>query len=310
MGAMLLAASALTACSLGKQMGPATRPMPRNLPPQAQTQPAEPSADSRAVFTHFAQLEADLLNRGLLRRDGGGPDTPWGPRDLAENFVRIALHDEYVTDGGRLVARQTPAPLRRWNAPIRIGLRFGDSIPEDQRAKDRATVGALVDRLARSSGHSIRLSEQNPNYWVYVVAEDERREKGQEWASLFPGLEASDLAAATDMELTTFCMVLAISEGSSPVYSGALAVIRSELPERLRTSCFHEEIAQGLGLANDHYQARPSIFNDDEEFATLTKLDEQLLRILYDRRLAPGMREAEVRPLLSAIVGEVLPGGS
>jgi hypothetical protein len=44
-------------------------------------------------------------------------------------------------------------------------------------------------------------------------------------------------------------------------------VIRAEHPDLLRLSCLHEEIAQGLGLPNDSPRARPSIFNDDEEFA-------------------------------------------
>lgn len=309
-GLACLAALALSACALSGPKGPSTRPKPRALPPVETPVAATPSEASRAVETHFARVQEDLLSRGLLRVDGGGPDAPWGPRELAENFVRIALHDEYVSEGGRLVARQTPAPLRRWAAPIRIGLRFGASVPEETRVKDRAAMTSLVSRLARHSGHPIRISDQSPNYWVYVVSEDERRTKGQEWAALFPGLAASDLGAATDMELSTFCMVLAISEGRSPVYTGALAVIRAELPDLLRMSCLHEEVTQGLGLANDHYQARPSIFNDDEEFATLTGLDEKLLRVLYDKRLRPGMREAEVRPLLGPIVDGLLPGGS
>ena len=49
-----------------------------------------------------------------------------------------------------------------------------------------------------------------------------------------------------------------------------------------RGACFHEEIAQSLGLTNDSHFARPSIFNDDDEFATITKFDE-MQQILYDR---------------------------
>jgi hypothetical protein len=42
-----------------------------------------------------------------------------------------------------------------------------------------------------------------------------------------------------------------------------------------------------MGLANDSRQARPSIFNDDQEFALLTGHDELLLTILYDPACAP-----------------------
>ena len=85
-----------------------------------------------------------------------------------------------------------------------------------------------------------------------------------------------------------------------------MALIRSETPPRLRRSCVHEELAQGLGLANDSRQVRPSIFNDDEEFAYLTRHDELLLKILYDSRLRPGMTEAEARPIVLQIARELL----
>ena len=46
----------------------------------------------------------------------------------------------------------------------------------------------------------------------------------------------------------------------------AVAIVRGEHPDLMRLSCIHEELAQGLGLANDSPYARPSVFNDDEEF--------------------------------------------
>ncbi len=69
----------------------------------------------------------------------------------------------------------------------------------------------------------------------------------------------------------------------------------------MRKSCVHEEMAQAMGLTNDSPNARPSIFNDDEEFAFLTRHDEILLRMLYDPRLKAGMESYEVIPLLPAI---------
>lgn len=295
----------------------ACAPRPAEPPPGVRTPPRETTpavqpagGQSEVVAAYFARVEADLKARGLMRTDGGGPDTPFGPRDLVENFVRIALYDEYAEVGGRLVARDTPAPLRRWAGPVRIGLRFGASVPEAQRARDRAAVAAYADRLARITGHPIRVTDASPNFFVYVVGEGERRALAPEWATLFTGVSAADFAIATGMDLRTFCLVLAISEDESAVYTGALAVIRAELPDALRLSCFHEEIAQGLGLANDSPRARPSIFNDDEEFALLTRLDEKMLRMLYDSRLRPGMREAEARPIIEVIATELMPGGS
>ena len=72
----------------------------------------------------------------------------------------------------------------------------------------------------------------------------------------------------------------------------------------MRKACFHEELAQGLGLANDSPAARPSIFNDDEEFALLTDHDASLLRLLYHPDLTPGMTPDEARPILRRLLDE------
>ncbi len=100
--------------------------------------------------------------------------------------------------------------------------------------------------------------------------------------------------------------VSTFSTGSDTQFRKAVAVIRAEHPDLLRTACLHEEIAQGLGLSNDSPAARPSIFNDDEEFGLLTEHDELLLRILYDDRLVPGMTAAQARPIVAAIASELL----
>jgi hypothetical protein len=76
----------------------------------------------------------------------------------------------------------------------------------------------------------------------------------------------------------------------------------------MRRACLHEEIAQGLGLINDSPQARPSIFNDNSEFALLTRQDELLLRLLYDPRLKPGMSLAEAKPIIETIAAELVAG--
>ena len=70
----------------------------------------------------------------------------------------------------------------------------------------------------------------------------------------------------------------------------------------------HEEVAQGLGLANDSAAARQSIFNDDEEFALLTSHDEFLLRMLYDPRLKTGMSAQQALPIVRRIAAELTGG--
>ncbi len=86
-----------------------------------------------------------------------------------------------------------------------------------------------------------------------------------------------------------------------------VVLIKRKIPENLLETCIEEELAQAMGLLNDDENVRPSIFNDDQEFALLTRHDELLLRILYDRRLAPGMSPETAMPIVDQIVAELMP---
>jgi opacity protein-like surface antigen len=277
----------------------------------AGAEPVAVSAASAAAHAYYAQVQQALLSQGLLRTDGGGADTPYTDRMLAETFVQIAMRDEYQPGTGGLVASAGAATtLRRWTGPVRVGLRFGVSVPADVQATDRARVGSYLARLAQVTGHPIRLDDANPNYFLYIVNEDERRALGPAMQAAMPGLGAADVAGMTQMPQSTYCAVLAQSRGQSGVYTRAFAVVRAEHPDLLRLSCIHEEVAQGLGLPNDSPRARPSIFNDDEEFALLTRMDEDMLRILYNPALRPGMTEDEVRPIILDLAARLAGGAS
>ncbi len=298
----------LAACS------PATGPLPGSgRPPAARPDSVQASAEtpaSAAARAHYARVQAQLLSQGLLRTDGGGPDSPFTDRMLAENFIRVALYDEYARTAGGPVQRTTASRLRKWEAPVRVGLRFGTSVPQDRRAADTARIASFLARLSRLTGHPIGLSDAGPNFIVQIVSEDERQALGPEIRSFLPGLSPSEVAGITQMPRSTYCLVYAMSEGANASYTRAYAVIRSEHPDLLRLSCVHEEIAQGLGLANDSPLARPSIFNDDEEFALLTKQDELMLRILYNPALRPGMSEDQARPVIEQLATRLTGGES
>ena len=91
--------------------------------------------------------------------------------------------------------------------------------------------------------------------------------------------------------------------------SFAMVLVKAELEGVFRKSCFHEEIVQSFGLLNDGYDIRPSLFNDDEEFALMTRHDEYLLQMLYDPRLTNGMTRTEVEALARTIINEIRPEG-
>jgi hypothetical protein len=304
--AILVAILAIGVAACDPALTPAANPPARPITPT----PLPPSADSLAARDYYARVQGNLLAQGMLRTDGGGSDTPFDARLLARNFEQVALFDEYARTPGGLVPRQTASTLRRWTVPVRVGLVFGASVPADRQATDRARIASYLARLARVTGHPMQLVDTAANFEVYIVNEDERRALGPAIRASLPGLGAADVAGLTDLPRTNYCIVYALTGGQSGAYARAFAVIRAEHPDLLRLSCMHEEIAQGLGLANDSPAARPSIFNDDEEFALLTRQDELMLKMLYDPRLRPGMTLTEARPIIAALASELLAGAS
>jgi len=284
---------------------PPPAPAPAPEPPQR-------SADSLALERYYGRIESSLVSQGLLRTDGGGRDTPWDAEDLTRNFLRIATFEEYNTLGEQIVQRQTESRIHRWETPVRLEVEFGETVSPVKQLKDTDAVRTLALRLAVATGHPIRAVEGGGNFHILIVNEDERRALEPRLRELVPSITDSAVNTITALPRTSYCLVLAVTPRGDGVYTRAVAVIRGEHPDLLRLSCLHEEIAQGLGLSNDSPLARPSIFNDDEEFALLTSQDEAMLAILYDERLDPGMTGDESAPIVEEIAAEITgdgPGG-
>ncbi|MEL6618707.1 MAG: DUF2927 domain-containing protein [Pseudomonadota bacterium] len=268
--------------------------------------PVRPTSTKSAELRgYLGAVQSSQLTQGLLRRDGGGPDTPFTSDMLARNFIRIAFFNEY---GGPNLRRGGQTRLRRWVDPVQMSVVFGSSVPRSQRDRDTRDVESYARRLTRATGHPVTVGP-NPNFLVFFVSEDDRATTIDRIAPMLPGVTQTNLAPVRNLSDDTYCAVAAYAGGDDPyVYTAAVAVIRAENPDLLRLSCIHEELAQGLGLANDSPEARPSIFNDDDEFALLTTHDEALLAMLYDDRLSPGMALEQARPIVRDLASGIVDG--
>jgi hypothetical protein len=278
-------------------------------PPPSLSNRSERSAESRALAAYYARVQNDLLVRGLLRTDGGGPDTQFTDTMLVRDFEAIALQEEYARGAGLRPSGGGESAVKKWGKPVRMALEFGASVPADQRVVDRNSVLMYARRLAGITGHPITVSDRNPNFHVLFMGEDDREAIAPRIRALVPGIGDASLRLFDDLPRSIHCLVIAFSEKPGGYeYGQAIAVIRAEHPEMLRRSCIHEEIAQGLGLANDSPRARPSIFNDDDEFALLTDHDAMLLEILYNPALEPGMTADEALPIVRRLATALVDG--
>ncbi|MBO6867497.1 MAG: DUF2927 domain-containing protein [Thalassococcus sp.] len=268
--------------------------------------PKEPSARSLELAAYYSKVETSLVGQGLMRTDGGGPDTPITDTTLIQNFEAIAIREEYERGAGLRPSSSSTGRIKKWAKPVRVSVEFGASVSDDQKAREKGTVSRYVSRLARVTGHSISMSDANANFHVLVMGEDDRNQMLPRIQELVPDIDRASLSVFQTLPRSIHCLVIAFSDQPGGyAYGQAIALIRAEHPPLLMKSCIHEEIAQGLGLANDSPRARPSIFNDDDEFALLTTHDEYLLKILYDPALTPGMTPEQAMPIVRRLAPEL-----
>ncbi|MEM8740894.1 MAG: DUF2927 domain-containing protein [Pseudomonadota bacterium] len=248
-------------------------------------------ADDRSGYANYVTRS---IAEGRLRLDRDARDVPFDGRDLARNFIKIALRQETVRG-----QRAGPIPLWRWEKPIRYRVIGGSAT-----AQDRAEVDAFMERMARLSGRDIRPGEP-ANFEIYFLDAVERRiaARRQEALRTPRGAELADfLDRGSDWENP--CRGTG-QRGDGDTIEFVAVLIKAETVDRLRRACIEEEIAQGFGLINDDPTVEPSIFNDLNRFALLTDHDAELVRMLYHPLLRPGMTAETARPLLPRVLADL-----
>ncbi|MGB1235679.1 MAG: DUF2927 domain-containing protein [Planktomarina sp.] len=259
--------------------------------------PSEPDAEIASVASprsselrlYYARIANELRSSGGLKQSS---DTVTAPAEVARIFKSLAFANEFTN---------TTEPLQRWGGSMRVRLRFGPSVNSNETLDLGIKVHDLLPRFAITTGLSIERGDP-ANLHIFFVNEGERRALGPVLQDSIPGMALADITRITSMPRTEQCLVMAF-EGPVPhTRNQAIVIIREELPPILKLACLHEEIAQAIGLTNDHPDARPSIFNDDDEYATLTGLDLDLLRLLYHPDLKTGMTLDTATPIIDRIV--------
>lgn len=244
---------------------------------------------------------------GGLRDERSPADAPFSNDDLLINFEKIALNREYRRENGELIEERTPTRVSRWTGPVRYRL-----IGDGATAQDAADYRDLAQRLSDLTG--LEVSEAAgpgagpaPNVVIRILGPKGRRDfinqlEEEGAADRMPLI----VEWADDIRYPCVGQIGYIDSARGRI-TGALIVIKAELEGLFRKSCIHEELIQSLGLLNDDDDVRPSIFNDDQEFALMTEHDELLLRVLYDNRLSPGMSAEEALPIVPEIIAELRP---
>lgn len=258
---------------------------------------------------YFRKGDDALRQAGKLRTDREARDVTYGNADLVEHFLRVAFGEEYTLEGARYVPLelQGDAPLKRWGAAIRFWVDTDGTRADDLAVEEFAETLGRITQLTFAPARSRRAANLVVNFLDdagrrKVAARLRNDPEQSQMLELFTAWrETPEWPCASEFYYQP--------RDGSPPYQIEFAVIyiRDELSGVSRQSCIEEEMSQALGLARDDPTVRPSIFNDDEEFALLTEHDQLLLRVLYDPRLVPGLTKVEALPIVQRIVGDLRP---
>ncbi|MEM7236304.1 MAG: DUF2927 domain-containing protein [Pseudomonadota bacterium] len=255
---------------------------------------------------YWQAFEASLKLDGKLRTDRRPDDVPFTHSDLSDNFGKTAfgIDPEFVDRMSEEQLNNVDV-VRKWVRPIRFAA-YGTITPSDEFVMD-----GLFDRLRETT--QISIQEESGGDWnmgIYYFDYAQREtfldyldtSEDAGLHELFSSLFSDDyICSGTLLRRTTDDGVL------TGEIDHVFIFIRAELPSSMRHSCIEEEISQAMGLIRDDDEVRPSLFNEDEEFALLTEHDEYLLRILYDPRIRPGAGREEAIPIARRIARELLP---
>jgi hypothetical protein len=232
----------------------------------------------------------------------GRPPAPGNEKILAD-FIKIAFEAE----GGDHPAERR---LVRWRVPVRIAVRG------DAGGQAGGMAARHARQLAQLTGHDIALQEAEsapvrpnlPNF-IVLFADQVIGDVLGRYRSVGRGFFKSDLEMDETVRASANGAVCyGIVRHDQAGIISALVVVPATAPRATLHQCIVEEMSQALGLFNDSDAARSSIFNDHSPYVDLTEQDQIMLRLLYDRRLTPGMTQVEATPILRKILAELRPG--
>lgn len=206
---------------------------------------------------------------------------------LAMNLIEIMFGSEFVGEETQVV--------RKWTGPMRL------AIHAHEPARYRALVESHLARLSQLTGLDIAFVDNRAdgqNAYVLIVGRDQFYQLAER--HLGPGKNPR-----TNTFLDCFGYFYATDNGEINEITAVMPNFASD--EQLR-QCVIEEVTQNIGLPNDSFTVRPSVFNDDDEFSDLTWQDELFLRVLYDGRVRSGMERTEFESLARTIIEELRPG--
>jgi hypothetical protein len=203
--------------------------------------------------------------------------------ELERGFMALAFGSDL-----RIGAR--PRGIRRFDHPIRAVVMGGGSV--DRSARMREVVAEYASTIP-----SLKLSlAPSGDADIEVRLIDEKDFNGALIAA-FGAKIAKDFIARTDPQ----CMTSVKSNAAGDIVRSVSFIIVDK-GDDVFLDCAYHELLHAFGLSNHDQRNVWTTLNQNRMVGYLTAYDRDLLDILYDRRVRPGMSPVAARRVLPRVI--------
>ena len=220
--------------------------------------------------------------------EGAPPQyTQFSTAELMRGFLALSFGSDL-----RIGAR--PRGIRRFDHPIRAVVMPGGSVDRAVRMRDViAEYARTVPSLNLSAAAAVGEAD------VEVRLIDEKDFNGALFSAFGPKI-AKDFIARTDPQ----CMTSVKSNAAGDIVRSVSFIIVDK-GDDVFLDCAYHELLHAFGLSNHDQRNIWTTLNQNRMVGYLTVYDRDLLTILYDRRVRPGMSPAAARRVLPRVIRDL-----
>ena len=216
------------------------------------------------------------------------PNVSYEPysHEAIDYFSSIAFGAEFGKSQGLDV-------IVRWGSGMQVYI-------TNANQEDTAEARRIIDELSQLTGLSINFTNQTfsgklPSNTIHIVY-TEHSDFGT-----YCGIERyGNVTHSSGKQAGFFCNHW--DPNTYVIITAFVLIDNSIQPQSQRNHLLREELTQSLGIMKDSNSYTDSIFHADYSYAPteFSELDKQLIQILYDKRLSPGMTQSQILQNLQA----------
>ena len=176
--------------------------------------------------------------------------------------------------------------VRRWKSEVRVQIHGSYSSADVQELE------SIISELSALTGLSIKRVTGNANINIYFVPQNQFKVYMRNY----------DLNNPQDGVFNT------TYDSSGKYIVKAVICIEDKMAGQKRKHLLREEFTQTLGLQDDSGLYLNSIFQQDPQYTPVeySVIDKEVIKLLYDKKLTPGMNETQVKQALSVPTGSAV----